>query len=274
MTPAAALLLAGNLALAAAMLATWPTRVGEARWHDDLAYATLVLAAAASVRLLRRRRVTTLLLASAGAWSALTGLWLVYATPWVGHGRWMTWWHGVTSVAFALAFLAHWARNSPRLVDLARRLAARRAALAATLGAWAALALLAVASWRAPLRAVFDDRYFAHVSTLALGLAAVLALYAGLVLTSRAVRPRLQDPAFRGPLRGAVDVSLLATAWLVTLTGLPLLYLARPLRAADAYWPVACWHVVTGALLLGLVAVHVGFNARPLRAHVRTRGFL
>lgn len=260
-------LLGGNLALAALLAATYATSVGHARWHDDVAYAALALATVAAWPLLRRRRLTTLLLASSGAWSAWTGLWLIYVTPWVGHGRWMTWWHGVTSVAFTLAFLAHWARNNPRLATLARRLAARRVALAATLAAWSLLALLALASWRTPLAVLFTDTYFAHVSTLALGLAAVVVIYGGLALTSRRVRPLLARPEHRNPLRGAIDASLLAAVWLVALTGFPLLYLVRPLRAADAYWFVASWHVVTSAFLLALVAFHAGLNARPLAAH-------
>lgn len=249
------------------MAATLRTGLGRAPWHDEAAYASLALAALAGLPLLRRRRVTTLLLASSGAWSVLTGYWLVYLTPVGGAGRWMTWWHGATSAAFVLAFLAHWARNQPRLAGLTRRLAQRRAGLAAALGAWALLGLLAWASWATPLRVAFTDGYFGLVATLSLGLAAALAVYGGLVLTSRRVRPRLADPAFRNPLRGAVDAGLLGVTWLVALTGFPLAYLARTLRAADAYWLVACWHVVTGALLLALVAFHVGFNARPLRAH-------
>ena len=260
-------LLLGNVALAALVGATFGSSLGRARWHDEAAYAALVLAAAACLPLLRHRRFATLVMASAGAWSALTGVWLVYVTPVCGAGRWMTWWHGATSVAFALAFLAHWARNNARLVALARRVAERPALLAATAGAWGVLALLAWASWGTPLRVVFADAYFAPVSTLGLGLAAALVAYGGLAATSRGMRRRLAEPAFRNRLRGAVDASLLAVTWLVALTGFPLAYLARPLRDADAYWLVACWHVLTGALLLALVAFHAGFNARPLQAH-------
>lgn len=260
-------LLGGNVALAALLVATWGTRLGWSRWHHDLAYALLALVALASWPLLRTRRVTTLLLASLALWSTLTGIFLVYVTPAFGHGRWMRWWHGATSVGFLLAFLAHWARNQPRLAQLARRLAGRRRALLAVAGAWALVAAVAAASWTTPLRDAFSDRWFRDLATLAFGLAAAAFVYGGLLLP--AWRPGLEEGDARHRTRGAVDASLLASAWLVALTGFPLLYLARPLRALDAYWPVAAWHVVTSAMLLGLVALHVRYNARPLLAHAR-----
>lgn len=269
MRAARALLAGGNVLLGALVLATFGTSVGWARWHHDLAYALLALAAVAAWPLLRRRRLTTLLLASLGAWSTLTGLFLVYVTPGVGHGRWMDWWHGATSVGFTLAFLAHWMRNQPRLGSLARRLAARPPVLLALGGAWTLLALLAFASWRPPLDALFSDRLFLELSSLAFVATAVGLLVVALVATGRAARVRLARPEVRNPLRGAVDLSLLALTWTVALTGFALLYFARDLRLAGAYWPVAAWHVVASALLLGLVATHATFNGRPLRAHLR-----
>lgn len=262
-------LVLGNVALAVAVWATQASEVGSRRWHHDLAYAGLVLACLSCVRLLRRRRVTTLLLASLGAWSLLTGLFLVYVTPEVGRGRWMSWWHGATSMGFALAFLAHWARNNARLIQLARRLSESSRAWGLVAGAWIAVGLLAVASVASPLSALFTDRRFWDLSTLTFLLVLAALVGAALIGTDRAFRRRLAQAPFRNRLRGAVDVSLLAMAWLAILTGFPLLYFARDLRAADAYWLVAGWHVVASALLVGLVAVHVGFNARPLRAHAR-----
>jgi hypothetical protein len=263
------LLVAGNLALAALLAATAGTEVGTSRLHHDLAYAGLALAALLALPLLRRRRVTTLLLASCGSWCLLTGLWLVYVTPSEGGGRWMSWWHGVTGVAFLLAFLAHWARNHPRLVGLSKRLGQRAAPLAAVLLAWALLLAAGWASWATPLRALFDDGLFLLLSTAALSGVAVAAMGAGLVLTSRRLRPVLERTDARNRLRGAVDASLLGMTWLAALTGFPLLYLGRALRGADAYWLVTGWHVVLGALLVGLAAFHVAFNRRPLAAHAR-----
>ena len=263
------LLVVGNLALAGLVVATHGAGWGWTRADHDVAYVLLSAAAAAAWPLLRRRRVTTLLLASLGAWSLLTGLFLVYVTPGLGHGRWMRWWHGVTSVGFCLAFLAHWSRNHPRLVDLARRLAHRRALLLGVLAAWALVGALAVASFRPPLRALFDDRLFLELTTLSFAAVAAAVASGAALATGRRARPRVDEA--RNPLRGAVDVGLLALTWLVALTGLPLLYFSRDLRAVDAYWLLAGWHVVTGALLAGLVALHAGFNARPLRAHAGTR---
>lgn len=263
-----AALVAGNLALAGLVLATQDAAPDMTHAHHTLAYALLGVATLAAWPLLRRRRLTTLLLASFGAWSLLTGLWLVYVTPGFGRGRWMGGWHGVTSVAFLLAFLAHWARNNARLVGLAKRLAARPAPLLAFGAAWGLVALLGLASWRTGLRELFSDRFFVELSTLSFVLTLVLLVHAALVLTGRRMRERMDEPAFRNGLRGALDVSLLAMTWLAALSGFPLLYLSRDLRAAEAYWWLAAWHVVASALLVGLALAHASLNARPLRAHV------
>lgn len=265
---AAAALVLGNLALALLVAFAPAPRWGLGHADQSVAYTALGVAALAGWRLLRRRRVATLLMASFGAWSLLTGLWLVYVTSGFGPGRAMAWWHGVTSVAFLLAFLAHWARNNARLLGLAARLRRGRAALPLLAASWAGLALLGVASWRTPLRDVFSDGLFVELSTLAFVLTLVALLHAALVLTGRAMRARLDEPAFRNRLRGGLDLSLLAMTWLAALSGFPLLYFSRALRAADAYWWLASWHVVASALLVGLVLAHASFNARPLRAHV------
>jgi hypothetical protein len=268
MSLARLLLLAGNVALALLVFGSEESGIGRPRWHHDAAYLALSVVTVAAWPLLRRRKLTTLLLASLGAWCVLTGVWLVYVTPSRGDGRWMSWWHGATSVAFALAFLAHWARNNARLAQLARRAAAHPATLAVVALGWAGFALAAAATWALPERALrnrFSDRYLDDVTTVAFALA-----LAGLLLGATALRRRVRVSTLeRNRARGAVDASLLAMTWLATLSGFPLLYLGRHLRALDAYWLVTAWHVVAGALLVGLVAAHVAFNARPLAAHAR-----
>ncbi|HEX2021993.1 MAG TPA: hypothetical protein VHH36_04725, partial [Candidatus Thermoplasmatota archaeon] len=90
-----------------------------------------------------------------------------------------------------------------------------------------------------------------------------------LVATAPGARERLLAPPGRHRLRGAVDASLWLSMWLATLTGLVLLYATGWLRGLGGYWLMVGWHVVASAVLAGLVAWHVGFNARPLRAHAR-----
>jgi len=257
-----ALLVGANLAVGLAIAATYGAALGRARWHDEAAYAALALAALAALPLWRRRAFTSLVLASAAAWSVLTGLALLYVTWRLPHGRWMTWWHGATSILFLLAFLAHWARNHPRLVGLSRKLLASAPGALAFVAAWVALAVLAAWTWRA--RAGFGEADALDWSDASL-LAATVGALAGVALARR-FRPR--EPA-RGRLRGAVDASLLLAMWLATLTGLALQYGGRALRADAAYWPTYAWHVIVSALLLGLALAHVAFNARPLARHAR-----
>lgn len=264
------ILAATNVALVAAMALTFDAAHGWSRRHDDVAYLAVAALGVLAWPLLRRRRVASWLLATLGAWSLATGLVLVYVTPYVGHARWMRWWHGVTSAAFAVAFVAHWARNNPRLVGLAKRLVASpRAALALTV-AWGTLVAFGAATFWTPLGDAFTDAQFPTLSTMALlafgGLGLQWAFWAP---RSPRFRERLRDDAFRNRVRGVVDASLLPAMWLATLTGFTLIYLTRPLRAADAYWLGAWWHVATSALLVGLVAVHLSFNARVLVAHAR-----
>jgi len=258
-------LIVANLAVAIAIGATYAPGVGGGR-HHDIVYAALVLGALAMVPLWRHRRFTTLVLASAGAWSMLTGVLLVYLTWRLPHGRWMTLWHGATSVAFALAFVAHWVRNNPRLLGLARQLAGRRLALAAVTIAWLGLVALAVATSLPQARAEVTERAAQRWADVSLG--ATLAL---IVLTIAVGRSRWRPltTKARNRVRGAVDASLLVAMWAATLTGLALLYLSRELRAADALWLTWAWHVVVSALLLGLALVHATFNVRPLASHAR-----
>ncbi|HVM45378.1 MAG TPA: hypothetical protein VM582_05530 [Candidatus Thermoplasmatota archaeon] len=259
-------LVGGNLALALAIALTYGTALGRARWHDVGAYVALVAIGSLALPLLHRRPVT-LLLASAGAWSALTGLFLVYVSPWIPGGRWMTWWHGATSVAFLLAFVAHWARNQPRLLTLARRLAQRRAAAALVLGAWLALGVATLASYGREARAAFTERTYDVAADVALWAAAALLGLALVLARTPRVRALLATRA-RDRMRGATDASLLLAMWLAAGSGFALLA-GRALREAGAFWITVAWHVAWSALLLALVGAHAAFNARPLAAHAR-----
>lgn len=263
------LLVAANAACAALVVATFGSALGATRLHHDVAYAALALGTLAGWARLRRRRLATLLMASLGAWSLVTGLLLVYLAPGFGHARWMRWWHGATSVGFALAFLAHWARNQPRLAGLARAAWGAPVPRLAFVGAWTLVAFVGAVSWTTGLRKLFDDRYFRELTTLSFLLAGLVLVYGLLAATSARLRERLARSTERNRLRGALDLSLLAAVWLATVTGLPLLYLARGLRSVDAYWFVAGWHVVASAILVGLVVGHAALNRRPLRAHLR-----
>lgn len=257
----------GNAALAAFLLASFASQLGAARWQADAAYAALAVVTAVAWPRLRRRRLTTLLMASAGAWSTLTGLFLVYVTPALGHGRWMRWWHGATSAVFLLAFLAHWARNQPRLAQLAGALARRRRLAGTVVGAWAALVLLVPLSWTTSLGAAFDDLVFRELTTASLVLAAAVLAVAAIVRSERDLAQRE-----RNATRGGLDLSLLVTTWLVAITGFALQYASRVLRDADAYWHFAGWHVVLSAVLVGAALAHATFNRRPLRAHASGGG--
>lgn len=248
-----------NLVTAIGIVATYRF---DMRLDATWAYLALAGTALFLFPLWRRRRFTTLVLASAGAWSILTGVLLVYITWRLPGGGWMTWWHAVTSVAFALAFLVHWARNNARLVMLARKLVTRRAVLSAVALGWGLLTMFAVASALPSARVDVTERVaqrWADVSLLC-GLVATIAAF-WLV-------PRAADPA-RGRARGAVDVSLLAAMWLATVTGFALQYLGRDLRSVEAYWLTWAWHVVVSALFLALALGHAAFNARPLASHAR-----
>ena len=261
MSRARAALVAGNLVIGVGVVATTRRELPDA----TSAYALLGLATAIAWPLLRRRKLTTLLLASTGAWTMLTGFLLVYLAPGLPQGGGARrWWHAVTGIGMLLAFLAHWARNARRLRDLLRKLLARRALLAGATGGWILLVLLAIASWRPPLRALFDDTGLFALTTGSTVVAATVVLYAGAYATTPG-RRRTTDGRDRA--RGAVDVSLLGAMWLATLTAFPIQYATRSLRAVDAYWFLVGWHVVVSVILVALVAFHIGFNARPLASH-------
>lgn len=263
-------LVAGNLGMLAAIVVTSDAHaLGRARWHDEAAYLALMVAAAACWPLLRHRRPTTLVLASAAAWSTLTGLFAYVLSPRLPNGRWMLWWHAVTSAAFLLAFLVHWARNHPRLVVLAGR-ASRVARTAAPLAIlWLAVALLAGTTLaRAQAGAFVEDDHRALSNAALLLAVAFGALGAVAVAFARRSRRRVEGPAPHAR-RGAVDVSLLAAMWATTMTGVVLLYAARDLRAAGMLWWTTSWHVVSSALLVALALGHATLNARPLKGHAR-----
>lgn len=262
-------LILGNAAVLAAIALTYRGDLGRARWHDEAAYAAILLAALAAWPLLRHRRPTTLLLASGAAWSALTGVFAYELSPRLPNGRWMLWWHAVTSAAFLLAFLLHWARNHPRLATLAGRAARRARTLAPWALGWLAILSLAAVTFvhaRAGSFVESDHRALSDRALLALaGGASAAAL--GLAVVRRR-RLRLEgDP--RHARRGAVDASLLAAMWAATATGVVLLYASRDLRSAGMLWWTTAWHVLASVLLVALALGHAVLNARPLAGHAR-----
>lgn len=256
--------------LAAAMLATLPVpSFGAALWHHNAAFAALALGAAACAAQLRRRPVATLAMAFLGTAATVTGFAMLY-TKQFAYKEWLTWWHTVTSVAFALAFLFHWSRNNPRLVDLARKLFAPRAPGLAAAGAWTAVAAGALWTGTPGGRARFTaDNYLGLSSwTIVAGVAFAYGLW--LAFRLPALRTRLARRAVREKTRGLVDTGLFLANWGMLLTGLALLWLATPLRAGDLKYVSKWWHTATSVLFLGLLALHVGFNARLLARHART----
>lgn len=261
-------LVVGNLLVLTAIIMTRGSEVGRAWWHDEAAYALLLLTAVAALPLLRHRRPTTLVLASAGAWSTLTGVFVYFVSPRMPAGRWMIWWHAVTSAAFFLAFLAHWARNQPRLATLARKAIRSRAAVSALLLVTVLVLAGAVAMAARAARRDFVEDDHGRVANLSfLALPALAAL--GLAFASGLRRRAALDPQARHRARAGVDVALLVAMWLATLTGVVLLYATRWLRTAEVYWLTVAWHVVVSILLVAIVAAHAAFNARPLASHAK-----
>ncbi|HWH09277.1 MAG TPA: hypothetical protein VNX21_08760 [Candidatus Thermoplasmatota archaeon] len=258
------------LALAAAMALTLPLPLGARLLDYNLAFLALAAGAAGAWPLLARRRFATMAMALAGAAATLTGFAMLY-TKQFSYKDWLTWWHGVTSVAFTLAFLAHWLHNNPRLVGFARRLLAGDRAYGWPLAAaWLAVAGAFAWTWLSPeARARFTDANYLYLSSWAVFLGVAFAYGLWLAFRAPALRRRLARPAARNRARGLVDASLFLANWGALLTGFALLYFATPLRAGDLKYVSKWWHTATSVALLALLALHVGFNARLLAAHAR-----
>lgn len=252
-------------ALAAGMLLTLRTDVGATPAHYDAAFALLLGGAAASWPWFARRRLTTLLLAYSGAVATATGFAMLYTRDFP-YKDWVTWWHSVTSFAFLLAFLAHWALNSARLVRFLRHLAARPTG--ALLGAtWAALLGGLAWAWSPAGRGRFVRDDYLYVSTWAVFLGVALA-YLPWLLT-RLPSWRRRAARARETLRGTVDASLFLACWGSLVTGFALLYFAPALAAAGLKYASKWSHTATSVALLALVAFHAGYNARALRGHAK-----
>ncbi|HEX2022815.1 MAG TPA: hypothetical protein VHH36_08870 [Candidatus Thermoplasmatota archaeon] len=259
-------------ALGLAMAATIPTRLGFGLVEYNVAFLLSVLAVAASWPWWRQRRFATLSMAVSGAVATATGAAMLYTKDFP-YKEWITWWHSWTSFVFALAFLVHWLHNHPRLWGFAKRLFAgeRRAGVPLAL-AWIGLGAFFVWTGLPGVREGFTRENYLHLASWAVLGGAALAYGAWLLFRLPAMRARLADVAPRNRLRALVDASLFLANWGALLTGFALLYFADFLRSGDLKYASKWWHTATSALLLALVAIHVGFNARVLAAHARRYG--
>lgn len=254
--------------LAAGLWITSRTSVGATLAHYNLSFALLVLAAAPAWPWLRRRRVATLAMAYMGIVATITGFAMLY-TRQFPLKEWITWWHSVTSFAFMLAFLVHWFLNNARLVDFTKRTLRRASAAAPAIGAWLGIAGAFWLTWSPAGRDLFTRENYLHLATWAVFIG--IALTWGIWLAFR--HPRLRERLSRAPSRrrsrALVDTSLFLACWASLLTGFVLLYFAGWFDANGFKYVSKWWHTATSVALLGLVALHIGFNARLLAAHAR-----
>lgn len=253
--------------LGAAMALSLPLPgFGSPLWHYNAAFAAVLLGAAMAWGRLQRRRVATLSMAFTGAVAATSGFGMLY-TKQFAHKEWLTWWHSVTSVAFALAFLVHWLHNNARLADLTRRLFAPPAPGILAAGAWTGVVAFGVWTGMADVRVRFTSENYLNVSswTIVAGVAFAYGLWLAYRVPS--LRARLAETPHRRRARGLVDSGLFLANWGSLLTGFALLYFADPLRGGTFKYVSKWWHTATSVLLLALVALHVGFNARLVARH-------
>lgn len=263
-----ALALSGAVALALAGTLLVPT-LGLPLWHHNVAFLVLLVALAAAWTPLQRRRVATLAMAGSGILATATGFAMLYTVQFA-YKEWITWWHTVTSVALLLTFLAHWLHNNPRLGIFTKRLLTRERAFGlAVVAAWVAVVVLFAWTWFTDARGAFTAENYLYVASWTAWVG--VAVPYGLWLAHRppAMRARLGDPAERNRARALVDTSLFLAHWGALLTGFALLWFAETLRSGDLKYVSKWWHTATSVAFLGLVALHVGFNARPLAAHAR-----
>lgn len=261
--------LALALVLGLALALTLRAPLGFALWHYNASFAAALLAALLARRALERRRVATLAMAGTGVVATLTGFAMLYTKDFP-YKEWLTWWHSFTSFALLLAFLVHWLHNHPRLSDFTKRLFARdRLAGAGLATAWLALAAFAAWTWSPEVAPRFTRGNYLYLSSWAVLVGVALAYGAWLAYRLPALRRRLDRTAHRNAARAAVDTSLFLAHWGALLTGFALLYFAEPLRAGPLKYVSKWWHTAASVLFLALVALHVGFNARPLAAHAR-----
>lgn len=257
--------LAGTL-LGAGLTARLP--LGAPLWHHNAAFALVLLAAIAGWRLLARRRFATTIMAYSGILATATGFVMLYSKE-LPLKDVVTWWHTVTSFALTLGFLAHWWHNQARLAGFTRRLFGRLQVGGPATGAWAMGLTVGALTWTPAWRARFTGDNYLYLSSWAVLTGVALAY--GLWLWHRlpARRARLADPHYRSTARALVDTSLFAACWLALLTGFALLYFADFLRSGDMKYVSKWWHTATSVAFLALVAIHVGFNIRPLAAHAK-----
>lgn len=254
------------LAAVLAMAATVATPLGTPLWHYNVSLVALALLALPALPLLKRRRVATLAMGYTGLLATVTGFVMLY-TKQLPNKEWMTWWHSVTSFAFLGFFLIHWWNNQPRLANFTRRLANARPQGPAAATAWTAGILLGITTATPDGRALFTTHNYLLLSTWVVWITIALTWGAWLWYRREAPHARLQQPRHRATARALVDTSLFLVCWLSILTGFLLLYLKPWLLDNGFKYASKWWHSATSILLLGLLALHIGFNARLLRAH-------
>lgn len=260
---------AASALLLGAMAATLLVPVGFALWHYNAAFVVALVVTALAWRPLQRRRVATLALAFTGIAAVVTGFVMLYSRQLV-HKEWITWWHSVTSFAMLLAFLLHWSHNQPRLWDFTKRLFARaRPTGPVVVGAWLGVILAGAWTTLPHASARFTSENYLLLSSLVILALGGLAYGAWLAYRLPPLRARLQDVSHRNCARALVDTSLFLANWGAMLTGFALLYFAEPLREGPLKYVSKWWHTTTSVALLALLALHIGFNARPLAAHAR-----
>ena len=252
----------------AAMAATLRTPLGLPLWHYHAALAILGLAAIPLWPLLRRRRVASMGMASTGILATATGFVMLY-TKQFPFKEWLTWWHSAMSFAFTGFFLVHWWLNQPRLAGFTRRVAASLPKGGAVGGAWTAGVVAGALTWTPDGRTLFTSENYLLLSSWAIWWGVALTWGVWLWHRRDAWRARLADHAYRTSARALVDTSLFLSCWLALLTGFALLYFQEFLHGNGFKYVSKWWHTSTSVLLLGFVALHLGFNARVLRAHAR-----
>lgn len=259
--------LTGVLVLAMAL--TTATDIGTPMWHYHASLAAVILVGLLAWPLLKRRRIATLLMIFTGVPAVATGFVMLYTREFP-FKEWITWWHCVTSFGLALAFIVHWFHNHPRLWAFARRLFERdRAPGALVAGAWLGVALAGALTWGTGASEAFHRGNYRYLASWAI-LVGVAGTYgAWLLYRVPRLRARLARTEPRNRARAVVDTSLFLAHWLAILTGFILLYVPTLLETNGIRYVGKWWHTATSVAFLGLVTLHVGFNARLLGAHAR-----
>lgn len=258
-----------TVTLAIAMVATFPTALGQPLWHYHAAFAVILTAALLARRRLQDRRVATLSMAFMGIVASATGFAMLYTTQ-MPSKEWVTWWHSVTSFALLLAFLVHWLHNHSRLWGFTKRMFTRgRAPGFAAAAAWIGILAAGLWTWTPSIAARFTSGNYLYLSSWAILVCVALVYGVWLAYRIPRVHARLADTRHRNRARALVDTSLFLAHWGALLTGFVLLWFATPLRGGPLKYVSKWWHTATSVAFLALVALHIGFNVRLVAAHAR-----